>query len=504
MNQSPDILPYSGLAQLAAKLLQTPVSLFTLADSSSLRMIGSAGWSGPTCLPRSGTYCDQVLSSGQPVVYTDADGSLGGIRAYAGFPVRDSHGSSLGTFSVLDFVPREFTQSDLDSLSQLAAQASALLDLRQSHNTLATLAHEVRTPLNGILGSVEILERDLGSSDLLQAISTSARILGEIVADPLSNPIGASKPHSEAFSLTQICDLLHRNFIPLARKHQLDLSFDLHSAFLESVLGDPRRLSQILQNLIGNAIKFTPPGGSVHVSVKPNSLPGHTRFLVRDTGPGIPPEVLPNIFEPYTHGPADQFRNWESTGMGLSITRDHVAALGGQIRISSLPGQGTTAQVDLFLPPVSALPRGLRVLVVEDSPINQFVVRRLLALLGCEVEAARDGLAALQFLDSAPFDVILMDCLMPGMDGYETTREIRGRNLHTPIIAVTGQVSPQDRAACLECGMNGVLPKPIDLISLKKELISALQYSQAKERSLLARDARTIPVAHESNERRGL
>ncbi|HEX6733554.1 MAG TPA: ATP-binding protein, partial [Azonexus sp.] len=256
-----------------------------------------------------------------------------------------------------------------------------------------------------------------------------------------------------------------------------------------SLLGDPGRLRQILINLVGNAVKFT-EAGSVEVSVAahPAELAEEVRlvFTVRDSGIGMPPETVANLFSPFVQGDASTTRRFGGTGLGLSICKRLIDMMGGRIDVESQPGAGSTFRVDLPfavaaaplpLPtPAADTPAGdLRVLLVEDNVINRKVAEALLGKLHCRCTSAVNGAEALARLAAEPFDLILMDCQMPVMDGFEATRRLRAGEAGAlaaslPVIAMTANAMQGDREQCLAAGMDDYLAKPVS----RDELAAAL------------------------------
>jgi CheY-like chemotaxis protein len=262
------------------------------------------------------------------------------------------------------------------------------------------------------------------------------------------------------------------------------------------VEGDSYRLRQVLLNLLSNAIKFTPPGGRVQIAVTsavPQADPAPVRFEVRDTGIGMDATVLARIFERFTQADTSTTRRFGGSGLGLAICSRLVEIMGGRLEVESTPGHGSTFHYTIPLRPIeaaagsSAAPArrvthlNLRVLVAEDNVVNQKLIGHQLKQLGCQFEIARNGeeaLAALQ-QESLP-DVILMDCHMPDLDGWEATRRIRGwagdplafrkKAAALPIIALTAAALPEERARCLEAGMNDFLAKPMKLEDLHRVL----------------------------------
>jgi len=379
---------------------------------------------------------------------------------------------------------------DCRDITQRKNMAQALIDAQKAKDLfLANVSHEIRTPINGIVGMTTLLSQDTSPEEqhqYLSAIRTAAENLKVIINDILdlaSIESGKMQYEQIPFDLRHLMQTLVDTYKVLALEKNLALRIALKPDADGSWIGDPVRVNQILTNLVGNALKFTHEGSiTLRCSVeKKTKKLVHLRFEVEDTGIGIPPDKLSSIFESFTQADTSITRKYGGTGLGLTIASQLVAAQHGKITVSSETGKGSTFSVVLPFPPAGTKQRTsrapvndtqldnllsfqpLHVLLVEDNEINRLYAGSLLKRWSCKVEMAGNGKEALEKLDNQPFDVILMDVQMPVMDGYEATRRIRTRkdsSHNIPIIALTANASVRDVDKCLEAGMDECLSKP--------------------------------------------
>ena len=369
---------------------------------------------------------------------------------------------------------------------------------RAKSEFLANMSHEIRTPMNGVIGAAELaLGEEMSSkvSNYMKIIHSSAYSLLSIINDILDfSKIEAGRLELEirSFQLDEALDKVTDVFVNKAMEKHIELLVDIDERTPLALVGDPLRLQQIIKNLIDNAIKFTPSGGIILAGVKPVSIEAEKvviAFSVRDTGVGIVPEHKRILFKPFTQADASTTRKYGGTGLGLTICKQLVEMMDGTINVESELGRGSiftftvhlgrqpAGQEDRFVAPMAV--RGLRALVVDDCDENRMIIQKMLASFGLHVETAFSGLAALERLKSPimiekPIKLIIMDWLMPGLDGIETTRRIRKYLLlDIPIILMTAFGREMGRRDAEKVGVNGLLIKPIYPSALFNAILDA-------------------------------
>ncbi len=420
---------------------------------------------------------------------------------------------------VLRSLPHErFTYQQLYHDFQLAEE-KAERATRAKSDFLAVMSHEIRTPLNAIIGMADVLSASSLTPEQQKCFEVLQRN-GLSLLDLINDILDLSKVESGKvvletvpMDLREVISRAMELFDGRAKAKGLELRRSIAPGVPVYLMGDPTRLRQVIVNLLGNAIKFTDQGHlEVQVEQDPeNPCPGCLRFVVSDTGIGIPEEKVRQVFESFTQADNSTTRKYGGSGLGLSISRQLVELMGGRMWVESQVGRGSTffftvrlgvnadqsAETPAEKKEVERYPNGLRILLVDDAADNRLLIGLYLKKLNCSLEIAKDGSAGLDKFRSGHFDVVLMDVEMPVMDGYTATREIRRYEREagipaTPILALTAHAYAEMANKGREAGFTAVLTKPIRQTTLLEVLAS---YSSHASESATA----SIPVEPTEN-----
>jgi len=401
-------------------------------------------------------------------------------------------GAVIGYHIMRQFRRQHFLIKELDIAEKKASVAA-----QTKENFLANMSHEIRTPLSGILGFTNLLQKrplDETSAEFVTSIQRSGENLMTIINDILDLSkieAGMMRITPGIFSINGLLNSIETLFSERVKEKKLKISSNVETSIPDTLIGDATRLTQILVNLIGNAIKFTHQGKvSIEVYTKQQSDNQITLgFKITDTGIGIDKEKLTEVFERFNQGEDSTTRNYGGTGLGLSIVKRLILLQKGDIEVYSEQGKGTT--FNFYIPygiskeQLNTIPTAdkdqfkdmsstaLKVLVVDDNAINQSLMKHLLLQWNIDFDIASNGLEAVEYLRKKSCDLVLMDLQMPQMDGYTAVQQIREElKLDIPIIAMTAHALPGEREKCLSRGMNEYISKPIKEEELFKLITS--------------------------------
>ena len=369
---------------------------------------------------------------------------------------------------------------------------------------LSSMSHDIRTPMNGIIGMTAIATAHLDDrervEDCLKKISEASSHLLSLINEVLDmNKIESGKVelNEENFNLSELVDTLLAMTKVQLENHHHTLKLDVADVVHENVIGDSHRIQQVFVNLMSNAIKYTPDGGTISLTVAERPTNAHGvacyEFVFEDNGIGMTEDFQKHLFEPFTRANDKKTAAIQGTGLGMTITQSLVRMMGGDIQVKSKPGEGSRFAVTIYLKfldvqnaeahkedPLKNLEdlkfEGKRILLVEDHPVNAEIAKNVLQMTGLEVEWVMDGEAAVERMagsNEGEFDLVFMDIQMPNMDGYQATAAIRAMTTYArriPIVAMTANAFADDIRKAKEVGMNDHISKPIDFKELAKIL----------------------------------
>lgn len=518
---------YDQLVELASLICQCDMSLVSLVDKDRQWFKAKKGIDLPQT-PREEAICAHAILQDDvfiventladerfwnlPTVLGDPN-----IRFYAGAPITSSRGFKLGTVCVLDSNPKVLSELQIQALHKLARQASILFEFRKKNDELKTIAqeqlklkqlaevasrsqkqflstmsHEIRTPLNGVIGMTNILLLEDPAPHQLEYLN-SLKFASASLLNVVNDVLDYNKITSENLVFEKASFNLYKLLQEIAKTHaiaakakgmSIELNTDLNIP--EWVIGDSARLTQILNNLIGNAIKFTSKGGIKIRLQLVDTTPdiASIKFEIADSGIGIEEDQLDTIFEQFTQANAGITRHFGGTGLGLAITKKLLELQGSEIKVSSKMGEGSTFYFTLSFSRSQEIVKkretniqtlqldGTKVLIVEDNKLNWVVLKKYLSAWKVEAGLAENGAIALQMVKEGSYDIVFMDLQMPVMDGFVAAKAMREQELYNgPIIAITADAFVNQDHDLSLFGFTDSVLKPFDRAELAAKLI---------------------------------
>lgn len=525
---------FTHLVELASLICQCKMSVINFIDLT--RQWGKAKYGlADTEAPREISMCAHTILQNDVMLVEDTlldnrfcDNPFtteGGIRFYAGAPIRSEKGYHLGSICVCDTKPRTLNDEQKEALMRLARQAAILLEVRKKNlelqksarverllkekaeaarkaqeQFLSTMSHEIRTPLNGIIGLTNILQTENPKpeqQEYLETLQFASKNLLYLVNDILDyNKIAAGKLSTEEvpFNLKKLVEDIRRSHLPKAQEKGISLNLNCGANIPAMVKGDPNRLTQVLNNLIGNAVKFTLQGG-VSLNTKMVKQEGDSitvLFDVTDSGIGFEQGRASRLFEPFSQAHKGISRQFGGTGLGLSITKKLLELMGSSIQVKSALGKGSCFSFVLPLKTVQAIQSAkenatntstnfsqLKILIAEDNAINIMVTRKILQKVGVEVATAYNGKEAVERIATNQYNLVLMDVQMPVMDGIAAIKKLRGENIYSgPVILLTADALINS-SEVLTWGFDDLLLKPFDADELYQKIEKLVKHSSA-------------------------
>ena len=526
---------FDDITKLASLISGKPIALVSLVDKDRQWFKSKVGLTA-TETPRDVSFCGHAILGDELMLVPDAqadprfiDNPLvtgePNVIFYAGVPLTSPNGHNLGTLCVIDHEVGDLTETQKTMLTMLARQVVAQMELRKTTariaahakrlqevnadltaanaakaDFIANFSHEIRTPLNAVIGSLHLLADKPLADDAMRFVTmgvSAADTLLQLINDVLDMAkieAGKLELHYDPVDLTAVSQDVVHLFRGQASNAKIQLDFTASASCAGYFLTDNLRIKQILINLMGNAIKFTPSGGFVRLQFDIATDDGKTlaKWDIQDTGVGMSPETLAIIGERFTQADASVPTKFGGSGIGLHLVKTLIAMLGGSLNIKSTPGIGTVVSIAIpARPAVANLPKtanekttmmeSCTVLIVDDTATNRIVLRKMLESLGFTCAEATGGRDAIRVLGEHYFPLILLDIQMPEVDGFEVLRSIRAMELQnlnrakTRVVAVTGNTFTDDVKKCLDAGFDAHVAKPITKQALAQMLSSNIK-----------------------------